>query len=84
VSTKKIREFSTLRVSSVLRHSTSDRCVITANEVCRFLDIFGKNIVKFDDTFSIRESVQIDYLYSVYVRFHMFLLFSVLCVYLSP
>jgi hypothetical protein len=34
---------------------------------CRFLDIFGKNIVSFEDTFSIRESVQIYYMYEFLV-----------------
>jgi hypothetical protein len=50
-------EFSTFSVSSVLTHSPSARCVIAANDVCKFLDIFGKNVVSFEDTNSLRESV---------------------------
>jgi hypothetical protein len=55
--TRQIREFSTVSVSIALRHSPSARNVIVANDICRFLDIFGKNSVSFEDTFSIRESV---------------------------
>jgi hypothetical protein len=57
VPTRQIREFSTFSESSALRHSPSARCVIAANEICRFLDIFGKKIVSFEDTFSILEGV---------------------------
>jgi hypothetical protein len=57
VSTRQIRKFSTFSVSSALRNSPSGRCVIAANEICRFLDIFGKNIVSFKDTFSILEGI---------------------------
>jgi hypothetical protein len=42
VPTRQIREFSTFSVSSALRNSPSAMCVIAANEICRFLDIFGK------------------------------------------
>jgi hypothetical protein len=57
VPTRQIRDFSTFSVSSALRSSPSPRCVIAANEICRFLDIFGKNIVSFEDTFSILEGI---------------------------
>jgi hypothetical protein len=57
VPTRQIREFSTFSVSSALRNSPSARCVIAANEICRFLDIFGKNIVSFEDTFSMLEGI---------------------------
>jgi hypothetical protein len=57
VPTKQIKEFSTFSVSGALRHSPSARCVIAANDICRFLDIFGKNIGSFEDTFSILEGV---------------------------
>jgi hypothetical protein len=56
VLTRQIREFST-SVSSALRHIPSAQCVIAANYICRFLGIFGKNIVSFEDTFSILEGV---------------------------
>jgi hypothetical protein len=56
--TRQIREFSIFSVSSALRHSYSARCIIAANEICRFLDIFAKKIVSFEDTFSILESIQ--------------------------
>jgi hypothetical protein len=57
VPTRQIREFSTFSVSSELRNSLSARCVIAANEICRFLDFFGKNIISFEDTFSILEGI---------------------------
>jgi hypothetical protein len=57
VPTRQRKEFSTFSVSNALRHSTSARCVIAANEICRFLDIFGKTIVSFEDTFSILEGI---------------------------
>jgi hypothetical protein len=44
-------------IIEALRNSPSARCVIAANEICRFLDIFGKNIVSFEDTFSILEGI---------------------------
>jgi hypothetical protein len=44
VSTRQIREFSTFSVSSALKHSPSARCVIAANDVCRYLDVFHKTI----------------------------------------
>jgi hypothetical protein len=53
VPTRQIREFSTFSVNSALRHSPSARCVIAVNYICRFLDIFSKNIFSFEDTFSI-------------------------------
>jgi hypothetical protein len=36
VPTRQIREFSTFSVSSALKHSPSARCVIAANDVCRY------------------------------------------------
>jgi hypothetical protein len=45
--TRQIREFYTFSVSSALRNSPSARRVIATNEICRLLDIFGKNIVSF-------------------------------------
>jgi hypothetical protein len=57
VATRQIRAFYTFSVSSALRNSPSARCVIAANEICRFLDIFGKNTVSFEDTFSILEGI---------------------------
>jgi hypothetical protein len=57
VPTRQIREFSTFSKSSALRHSPSARCIIAANDISRFLDIFGKNILSFEDTFSILEGV---------------------------
>jgi hypothetical protein len=44
-----------MRMSIILLLSA--RRVIAANEICRFLDIFGKNIVSFEDTFSILEGI---------------------------
>jgi hypothetical protein len=72
VPTRQIRECSTFSVNSVQRHIPSARCVIAANDICRFLDIFGKNDVSFEDIFSIRESVQICYMYLVLFCFHFF------------
>jgi hypothetical protein len=43
--TRQIREFSTFSVSSALKHSPSARCVIAANDVCRYLDIFQKKTI---------------------------------------
>jgi hypothetical protein len=63
VPTRQIREFPTFCVSSALRHTPSARCVIAANDICRFLGIFSKNIVSFEDTFSLRESVKSDYMH---------------------
>jgi hypothetical protein len=57
VPTGQIREFSIFSVSIALRHSPSARCVIAANDTSRFLDIFSKNIISFEDTFSKGESV---------------------------
>jgi hypothetical protein len=54
---RQIREFYTFNVSSALINSPSARCIIAANEICRFLDIFGKNNVCFEDTFSILEGI---------------------------
>jgi hypothetical protein len=56
VSTRQIRDFSTFSVSSPLRHSPSVRCGSAANDICRLLDIFGKDTVSFEDTFCVRES----------------------------
>jgi hypothetical protein len=53
VPTLQIREFYAFSVSSVLRYSPSARCVIAANEICRFFYIIGENIVTFEDIFSI-------------------------------
>jgi hypothetical protein len=61
VPTRQIRDFSTFNVSSSLRHGPSVRCASAANYICRFLDIFGKDIVSFEDTFRVRESDRIDY-----------------------
>jgi hypothetical protein len=57
VPTRQIREFSTFSVSIALRNTPSARCVIATNEICKFLDIFGKNIVSLEDTFSIVEGM---------------------------
>jgi hypothetical protein len=56
VPTRKITEFSTFSVSSALKHNPSARCVIAANDVCRYFDILHKNIY-FDDTFCERETL---------------------------
>jgi hypothetical protein len=40
--TRQIKEFSTFIVSHALGHSPSARCVIAANDICRYLGIFGK------------------------------------------
>jgi hypothetical protein len=61
VPIRQIRDFSTFNVSSALKHSPSVRCASAANDVCRFLDIFGKDIVSFEDTFCVRERDRIDY-----------------------
>jgi hypothetical protein len=52
VPTRQIRSFSTFSVSSALRHIPSARCVIAENNIYRCLDIFNKNIVSFEDTFT--------------------------------
>jgi hypothetical protein len=57
VPTRQIREFYTFSMSSALRNSPSARCVIAASGICRFLDISGKNIVSFEDTFSTLEGI---------------------------
>jgi hypothetical protein len=57
VPTRQIREFSTFSMSSALTHSPSARCISAANDICRFLDIFGINVVSFEDTFSMQESI---------------------------
>jgi hypothetical protein len=57
VPTRQIREFYTFSVSSALSNSPSARCVIAANEICRFLDIFWQKVVSFEDTFSILEGI---------------------------
>jgi hypothetical protein len=36
--------------------SASARCAKAANDICRFLNIFSKNMVYFENTFSTRES----------------------------
>jgi hypothetical protein len=51
VLTRQIREFSTFSVSSALKHTPSARCVIAANGVCRYMDIFHKNNIYFQGTF---------------------------------
>jgi hypothetical protein len=50
VTTRQTKVFSTSAVSSALRHSPSPRCIIAANDICRFLDILSKYNVSFDDT----------------------------------
>jgi hypothetical protein len=50
-------------VSRVLRHTPSARCAIAANNVCRFLDIISENSVSVEDTFLVRETVQIPCVY---------------------
>jgi hypothetical protein len=62
VLTRQITKISTFRVSSALRHNSSGKCA-NAQMACRILDIFSESIISFDDTFSIWESVQIDYLF---------------------
>jgi hypothetical protein len=57
VASRQIREFSTFSVSSASRHRPSARCVTAANDVRGFLDMRQKNVVSFEDTFSIRENV---------------------------
>jgi hypothetical protein len=57
VPARQIREFRTFSVSSALRHSPSTRCAIAANDICRSVDVFSKNIVSFEDNISVRESV---------------------------
>jgi hypothetical protein len=54
--TRQITEFSTFSMSSALRNGPSARCVIAANEIIRFLDILGKNIVSFGNA-SILEGI---------------------------
>jgi hypothetical protein len=44
VPIRQIRDFSTFNVNSALRHSPSARCASAANDICRFLDIFGKDM----------------------------------------
>jgi hypothetical protein len=61
VPTRQIRDFSTFSASSALRLSPKVRCASAANDICRLLDIFGKDIVSFEDTFCLRESDYIDY-----------------------
>lgn len=55
------REFSSATVSNALGHNPSARCVTVTNEKRRFLDIFGKNNVFFEGTFSLRVGIQFDY-----------------------
>jgi hypothetical protein len=42
VPTRQIREFPTFSVSTVLRHSPSDRCVIVANDMQNFFTFLAK------------------------------------------
>jgi hypothetical protein len=57
VPAMQIREFRTFNVNIALRHGPSTKCIVSANDICSLLDIFGKNIVFFEDTFSILEGV---------------------------
>jgi hypothetical protein len=57
VPTRQIREFSTFGVIIALRSSPSARSVIAASDICRFLDIFSKNNVFLEETFSTGEHV---------------------------
>jgi hypothetical protein len=50
VPSRQIRYSSTFCVSSALRNSLSPRRIVAAYDICRFLDIYGKNIVSFEDT----------------------------------
>jgi hypothetical protein len=61
--TRQVKEFSTCSVNSALRHRPSARCASAANDVCKFLDIFSKNNISFEDTFSIRQNVYINCMY---------------------
>jgi hypothetical protein len=40
-------------MSSAQKHISLSRCNGAANDMCRFFDIFSKNIVSFEDTFSV-------------------------------
>jgi hypothetical protein len=42
-----------LREQCIKTYSPSARYVIAANDIWKLLDIFGKNIISFEDTFSI-------------------------------
>jgi hypothetical protein len=64
VPTRQLRECSTFRVSTALIHSPSAGCVTAANDIYKFLNIFCKNTVSFEDT-QIGESVYIDNMYLV-------------------
>jgi hypothetical protein len=57
VPTRQIREFYTFSVNSALRHSPSAKCVIAANDICRYLDVFSRKNVAIEYTFSTRGSV---------------------------
>jgi hypothetical protein len=52
-----LRILSAFSMSTAQRHSPSVTCAVAACNICMFLDIFNKNIVTFEDTFSVRKNV---------------------------
>jgi hypothetical protein len=56
VPTKHIRDFSIFIARGVSRLSPSSRCVKAANDICKFLDVFNKQCVSLEDTFSVVQS----------------------------
>jgi hypothetical protein len=77
---RQVIQFSTFRLSSLLTINPLARCVTVSNDICKFLDIFGNNIVSFQDTSSIGERCLDWLLHLVYICFQ-FLLFSLIYIY---
>jgi hypothetical protein len=57
--------------SALTSHSPSARHASVVNDICRFFDIFSKNVILFEDTFSIRGSV------SFVIRLRLIFFYSV-------
>jgi hypothetical protein len=73
VSTRHTRQYSTSSLSSALRYSPSDRCVIVANDIRKLLDIFSGNSVCFEDTLSTRKKSINELFLLVLFCFNLFL-----------
>jgi hypothetical protein len=59
VTTKKIKDISTLNVSNVSRHSPSTRCVTAASNICKSLDVFSKHNISLEGIFSLLNPIQL-------------------------
>jgi hypothetical protein len=52
VSNKQFRDFSTYKVSNVSTLSPSTRCVTAAKNISKYMDVYNKHNISFENTFS--------------------------------